>query len=231
MLSAEMEDNSEIFVCDMSLILDKVANLKAKRRRASMSTTYEIYRFAKPSKSDLEIVDYYSDYDSFQIVNADGNETGEYIRLFRIDDEAISNIVESRFARLIELPQMVTDYERLYAELGFDEGAIKNKLIHLVYSNGRHMDFSDGIHTKRISESDLKKYKVKIYISCVAIKMETLWNSGEEFIYPDRVRVLKYIPHINKYKFVPITNGMLSKAEIPFLIYERNKGKCFIEKY
>lgn len=47
MLSAELADNSEIFVCDMSLILDKVANLKAKGRRDSMSMTYEIYRFSK----------------------------------------------------------------------------------------------------------------------------------------------------------------------------------------
>lgn len=196
-----------------------------------MSTTYEIYRFAKPSKLDLETIDYYSDYDSFQIVNADGNETGEYIRLFRTDDETVGNLVESRFSRLIELPQRVTDYERLYAELGVDEDAIKNKTVHIVYSNGRHMDFSDGVHTKRISEVELKNYKMEIIGSCVAVKMETLWNSGEAYIYPDRDRVLKYIPHIKEYKFVPITNGMLSKAEIPFLIYERNKGKCFIEKY
>ena len=26
-------------------------------------------------------------------------------------------------------------------------------------------------------------------------------------------------------------NSMLAKAEIPFLIFERNRGKCFIEMY
>ena len=62
------------------------------------------------------------------------------------------------------------------------------------------------------------------------IKMESLWDSDEVFVYPDKKRVLKYIPGIDEYRYVPITNVTLSKAEIPFLIFERNKGKCFIQK-
>ena len=48
--------------------------------------------------------------------------------------------------------------------------------------------------------------------------------------HPDKKRVLKYIPEIDEYRYVPITNVILSKAGIPFLIFERNKGKCFIQK-
>ena len=33
------------------------------------------------------------------------------------------------------------------------------------------------------------------------------------------------------YEYVPVNNSMLAKAEIPFLIFERNRGKCFIEMY
>ena len=33
-----------------------------------MSTTYEIYKFAKPTLKELSIVDYYSDYDVFSIL-------------------------------------------------------------------------------------------------------------------------------------------------------------------
>ena len=32
-------------------------------------------------------------------------------------------------------------------------------------------------------------------------------------------------------EYVPVNNSMLAKAEIPFLIFERNRGKCFIEMY
>ena len=70
----------------------------------------------------------------------------------------------------------------------------------------------------------------KVNVKCVAIKMESLWDSDEVFVYPDKKRVLKYIPGIDEYRYVPITNVILSKAEIPFLIFERNKGKCFIQK-
>lgn len=42
---------------------------------------------------------------------------------------------------------------------------------------------------------------------------------------------IKCIPDIEDYEYVPVNNSMLAKAEIPFLIFERNRGKCFIEMY
>lgn len=75
-----------------------------------------------------------------------------------------------------------------------------------------------------------KSREDELNVKCVAIKMESLWDSDEVFVYPDKKRVLKYIPEIDEYRYVPITNVILSKAEIPFLIFERNKGKCFIQK-
>ncbi len=66
-----------------------------------MSTTYEIIRFAKPSKKELQMLDYFSEYDSFRVVDSDGDETSEHIRLFRTDDSLFSNLVGSRFAQRI----------------------------------------------------------------------------------------------------------------------------------
>lgn len=36
------------------------------------------------------------------------------------------------------------------------------------------------------------------------------------------------IPGIRDYRHVLVNNSMLAKAEIPFLIFEKNRGKCFI---
>ena len=195
-----------------------------------MSTTYEIYKFAKPTLKELSIVDYYSDYDVFSILDEDGDNTGEFISLFRIDDKSVSNIVDSRFVRKLELPEFVTDYNRLYEYIGFDKEAIKKKQVHIECSDGWYMDFTDGTKTKSVRIEELDKFKNKVNVKCVAIKMESLWDSDEVFVYPDKKRVLKYIPGIDEYRYVPITNVILSKAEIPFLIFERNKGKCFIQK-
>lgn len=41
-------------------------------RGNSMSTTFEIIRFAKPSKKELQMLDYFSEYDSFRVVDFDG---------------------------------------------------------------------------------------------------------------------------------------------------------------
>ena len=47
------------------------------REENSMSTTYEIYKFAKPTLKELSIVDYYSDYYIFHIVDEEGDDAGE----------------------------------------------------------------------------------------------------------------------------------------------------------
>ena len=107
-----------------------------------------------------------------------------------------------------------------------------NKSVRVIRSNARFMDISDGVDTKQIKRTILKEYEVKVQTSCIAIKMKTLWNSGENYIYGlDKEKIIKYIQGIKDYRYVPVNNSMLAKAEIPFLIFEKNRGKCFIEKY
>lgn len=197
-----------------------------------MSTTYEIVKFAKPTKKKLLAVDKFIAYDSFRIEDEDGYDAGWGIYLFRADDKSVSNLLNSRFAVKIVLPEMVTDYEKLYTDLGFDDEAIKNKDVHIVKSNNRNMDISDGINTEQINKSMLEDYKVAVQTNCIAIKMKTLWNSGENYIYNlNKEKVIKNIPGIDVYSYVPVNNSMLARAEMPFLIFQKNYGKCFIAMY
>lgn len=195
-----------------------------------MSTTFEIIKFQKPTKKELLVVDKFQPYDSYRILDED--DTGYGIYLFRMDDKSVSNLVNSRFAVKMVLPELETDYEKLYADLGFDNEAIKNKSVRVIRSNARNMDISDGVDTRQIKRTMLKEYEVKVQTSCIAIKMKTLWNSVENYIYVlDKEKIIKYISNIKYYRYVPVNNSMLAKAEIPFLIFEKNRGKCFIEMY
>ena len=149
-----------------------------------MSTSYSIYRFAKPTKYELAGIDYFSEYDSFYFHDSDGEQTVGFIRLFRSTDKEIANIISSKFVLPLVLLEKVTDYEKLYREM-------------------------------------------IVQTESVAIKMECLWNSEDVYSYIDKKRVWEYIPALQEYRFVSVSNIVLAKAEIPFLIFERNTGKQF----
>lgn len=196
-----------------------------------MSTSYKIYRFAKPTKQELSKIECFEPYDSFPVYDADGKETNEYIRLFRKDDEDMANIINCKFARSIILPDKVTDYDALYRGLGFDEKAINEKRIYMSSGNGYTFEYTDGKQIKSIDYEELQHYQNIVQTECIAIKMECIWDSEDECVYPDKAYVLKFIPELQDYNFAQISNRVLAKSEIPFLIFERNKGKCFIKKY
>lgn len=196
-----------------------------------MSTSYSIYRFTKPTKQELSKIDYFEPYESFPVYAADGEQTNERIRLFRSTDEEVANIINSKFVRNLVLPEKVTDYEKLFGEMGFDKKAIAEEKIHIKASDGYTMEYTDGEQVKRIRYNDLHFYEMTVQMECIAVKMECLWNSDEVYYYIDKKRVLEYIPALQEHRFISVSNTVLAKAEIPFLIFERNKGKCFIEKY
>lgn len=58
-----------------------------------MSTSYYIYRFTKPSKKELSLIDYYSDYDLFPVYDVENEETKESIKLFRLNCKSRCNFV------------------------------------------------------------------------------------------------------------------------------------------
>ena len=197
-----------------------------------MSITFEIVKFKKPTKDDLSNLHMFNPYGSIPILDDDGDSTGWNIYVFRADDRGIQNIINSCYAVKMELPECITDYDSFFEDLGFPKEAVRNGDVRIIKSNSRHITISYGDKSKEIEKSRLEKYKVMVQTKCVVLKIKALWNSSENNLYGiDKKKAIKCIPDIENYEYVPVNNSMLAKAEIPFLIFERNRGKCFIEMY
>ena len=197
-----------------------------------MSITFEIVKFKKPTKDDLSNLHMFNPYGSIPILDDDGDSTGWNIYMFRADDKGIQNIVNSCYAVKMELPECITDYDSFFEDLGFPKEAVRNGDVRIIKSNSRYITISYGDKSKEIEKSRLEKYKVMVQTKCVVLKIKALWNSSENNLYGiDKKKAIKCIPDIENYEYVQVNNSMLAKAEIPFLIFERNRGKCFIEMY
>ena len=197
-----------------------------------MSITFEIVKFKKPTKDDLSNLHMLNPYGSIPILDDDGDSTGWNIYMFRADDKGIQNIINSSYAVIMELPECITDYDSFFEDLGFPKEVVRNGDVHIIKSNSRYITISYGDKSKEIEKSRLEKYKVMVRTKCVVLKIKALWNSSENNLYGiDKKKAIKCIPDIENYEYVPVNNSMLAKAEIPFLIFERNRGKCFIEMY
>ncbi len=197
-----------------------------------MSITFEIVKFKKPTKDDLSNLRMFNPYGSIPILDDDGDSTGWNIYMFRADDKGIQNIINSCYAVKMELPECITDYDSFFEDLGFTKEAVRNEDVRIIKSNSRYITISYDDKSKEIEKSRLEKYKVMVPTKCVVLKIKALWNSSENNLYGiDKKRAIKCIPDIENYEYVPVNNSMLAKAEIPFLIFERNRGKCFIEMY
>ena len=197
-----------------------------------MSITFEIVKFKKPTKDDLSNLHMLNPYGSIPILDDDGDSTGWNIYMFRADDKGIQNIINSCYAVKMELPEYITDYDGFFEDLGFSKEAVRNGDVRIIKSNSRYITISYGDKSKEMEKGRLEKYKVTVQIKCVVLKIKALWNSSENNLYGiDKKKAIKCIPDIENYEYVPVNNSMLAKAEIPFLIFERNRGKCFIEMY
>ena len=197
-----------------------------------MSITFEIVKFKKPTKDDLSNLHMFNPYGSIPILDDDGDSTGWNIYMFRADDKGIQNIINSCYAVKMELPECITDYDSFFEDLGFPKEAVSNGDVRIIKSNSRYITISYDDKSKEIEKSRLEKYKVMVQTKCVVLKIKALWNSSENNLYGiDKKRAIKCMPDIENYEYVPVNNSMLAKAEIPFLIFERNRGKCFIEMY
>ena len=197
-----------------------------------MSITFEIVKFKKPTKDDLSNLHMFNPYGSIPILDDDGDSTGWNIYVFRADDRGIQNIINSCYAVKMELPECITDYDSFFEDLGFPKEVVRNGDVRIIKSNSRYITISYGDKSKEIEKSRLEKYKVMVRTKCVVLKIKALWNSSENNLYGiDKKKAIKCIPDIENYEYVPVNNSMLAKAEIPFLIFERNRGKCFIEMY
>ena len=197
-----------------------------------MSITFEIVKLKKPTKDDFSKIYMFNPYGSIPILDDDGDSTGWNIYMFRADDKGIQNIINSCYAVKMELPECITDYDSFFEDLGFTKQAVRNEDVRIIKSNSRYITISYDDKSKEIEKSRLEKYKVMVQTKCVVLQIKALWNSSENNLYGiDKKKAIKCIPDIENYEYVPVNNSMLAKAEIPFLIFERNRGKCFIEMY
>ena len=197
-----------------------------------MSITFEIVKFKKPTKDDLSNLHMFNPYGSIPILDDDGDSTGWNIYMFRADDKGIQNIINSSYVVIMELPECITDYDSFFEDWGLPKEAVRNEDVRIIKSNSRYITISYDDKSKEIEKSRLEKYKVMVQTKCVVLKIKALWNSSENNLYGiDKKKAIKCIPDIENYEYVPVNNSMLAKAEIPFLIFERNRGKCFIEMY
>ena len=197
-----------------------------------MSITFEIVKFKKPTKDDLSNLHMFNPYGSIPILGDDGDSTGWNIYMFRANDKDIQNIINSSYAVKMKLPECITDYDSFFEDLGFPKEVVRNGDVRIIKSNSRYITISYGDKSKEIEKVRLEKYKVMVQTKCVVLKIKALWNSSENNLYGiDKKKAIKCIPDIENYEYVSVNNSMLAKAEIPFLIFERNRGKCFIEMY
>lgn len=60
-----------------------------------MSTSYSIYRFAKPTKQELSKIDYFEPYESFLVYDVEGEQTNERTSLFR--EMVLDGIINGKF--------------------------------------------------------------------------------------------------------------------------------------
>ena len=197
-----------------------------------MSMTFEIVKFKKPTKDDLSNLHMFNPYGSIPILDDDGDSTGWNIYMFRADDRGIQNIINNCYAVKMELPEYITDYDSFFEDLGFPKEAVRNGDVRIIKSNSRYNTISYGDKSKEIENGTLGYNKLMVQTKCVVLKIKALWNSSENNLYGiDKKKAIKCIPDIENYDYVHVNNSMLAKAEIPFLIFERNRGKCFIEMY
>ena len=199
------------------------------------STGWNIYMFRADDKGiqniinssyavKMELPECITDYDSFF------EDLGFPKEVVRNGDVRIIKS-NSRYIT-ISYGDKSKEYDSFFEDLGFPKEVVRNGDVRIIKSNSRYITISYGDKSKEIEKSRLEKYKVMVRTKCVVLKIKALWNSSENNLYGiDKKKAIKCIPDIENYEYVPVNNSMLAKAEIPFLIFERNRGKCFIEMY
>lgn len=199
-----------------------------------MSVDIHIYKFEPLTAAELEKVKWFDISDDEQSLgeNHDWNEYNPYsIMRFHLKDESIRKIPRDVFSeKVVKLKQI--DREKMYKYLGFSDESIRDNKVHFRWVNGRKICYADGEAERSIAVDEEKRFIEVIDFPCLLVKYKELFdadNTTEFFSVSDaRDRILKQNPGFQTYNYEIITNEMLAKAEIPFLVFERNKGKCFI---
>lgn len=199
-----------------------------------MSIDIHIYKFQKLSASEAEKVRWFNVLDDEQSLgeNHNSDEFNPYsIMRFHLKDESISKIPRELFTeKQVKLRQI--NREKMFKFLGFSDESIKADKVKFRWMDGRRICYVDGENEERISIDEERSFMEVIEIPCLLVKYKELFDADDttEFFYAKeaRNRLLLQNPEFQTYNYEKVNNEMLAKAEIPCLIYERNKDNCFI---
>lgn len=191
-----------------------------------MSVSYCIYKLSKPTKEEVENIEEFLPYITFQTPDEEG-----YIELFEKDSNPHKNLEKSEFAYFLTLPYQVLNRKKAFAHLGFSEQSVERDEVYMTYSNGQRCIYSDGVKEVWANPREVwREFGEWATAECFAIKFKNLWDSSDGYYSLDHEKIAKYID-FHTFLYAPVTNSQLAKAEIPFLIFEKNKGQTFITKW
>ena len=199
-----------------------------------MSVDIHIYKFEKLSAAELEKVKYFNVSDDERLLG-DGHNWDEFnpysIMRFHLKDESIAKIPRDVFSeKMVKISQI--NREKMYKFLGFSDESIKSNKVHFRWMNGRKICYVDGEKEECISVDEEQRFMEVIEIPCLLVKFKELFDADDTTDFfcakEARDRLIKLYAGFQTYNYEKVNNEMLAKAEIPFLVYERNRDKCFI---
>ena len=187
----------------------------------------EIRKLVKPTVEEINEIEILENYYVLQ----DEDDDGYKLIAAPKGDFAFHNIANEDIFQEKILFQKVMNYPKLFSFAGFTEEEICQgiSLSRYLYDYAVYVS-KDGVR-KEVSTSEIERFYDKVEVPSLITKCKVLYPpdyysgfDSKEFYK----RIRKLIPSFDSYCYFKVDNEMLSKVEVPFLIFDRNKGKCFI---
>lgn len=199
-----------------------------------MSVDLRIVKLEKLTDYELEMVKNFTVIEDEKLLGCehDWDDFNPYsILRFHLKDTTISKLPKGLLTeKVVKIKQVNT--EQMYKYLGFSDESIKEGKVKFRWMSGRKICYDDGGMEAKISIDEEDRFIEEAEIPCLLVREKVLFDSDETTLCVStreaKNKLLKFYPGFETYCYEKINNEMLAKAEIPFLIYERNSDKCFI---
>lgn len=194
-----------------------------------MSVDISISKYRKPTKEELLNIRFREPYYE---KDRSMEEYYDYIVMTEPDTELAGYLQKMHAGVPIQVLDEVVDYDRYYKSIGFSADDIRNKRIRFQSLSGGISTYTNGEKEISVLDETYRAYLIHQKIDVIAAYAVTLLDSADCNPYfstresADRLR--QYYPQYADSSFIPVTNTMLARIEIPLLIFERNRGKCLM---
>ena len=198
-----------------------------ENKENDMGTDCTIYRAHKLTPEEIENVHYLAEYHE----SYDYDSLYAQIRRYEKDNPSIKYLVKAGFVVEKNLLVQKCRKKEMFRFMGFPEESIEAEKIHIHFSSGYTYSYTDGNIELKIHGNDVEKFEYFEEMPCCIAKLETLFDDTDENFYGsgEAFEKLKELyPQYDSYEYIPADNEMLAEIEVPFLIYKKNYGKCFI---